>query len=159
MRTPAACLLVLIACSGALRAQEQAPASPPATTTQQTDPLPEAPGPRPTPQPHRFWDTKNRWLFAGVGASRALDFASTRNMRTRGRDEILLSNKIVDNKPAFVAIEAATTLASVGLSYWFHRTGHHKLERWTSIVHISVTSAGAGRNYLLKSRPRNPTTP
>lgn len=72
-------------------------------------------------------------------------------MRRRGRQEILLSNEVVDNKPAFAAIEAGGTLASVGISYLFHRTGHHKLERWTSYVHIGVGVGGAIRNYSLKS--------
>jgi hypothetical protein len=99
------------------------------------------------PAAHRFWDKSNVALFAGVGASRALDFASTRHFRARGVSEGLLTNDIVDNLPAFAAIEAAAAAASVGVSYWFHRTGHHRLERWVSLVHIGVTVAGAGRNY------------
>jgi len=45
-------------------------------------------------------------LFALVGALRALDYFSTLNMRRRSRDEILLTNNIVDNHPAFAVIEA-----------------------------------------------------
>ena len=40
---------------------------------------------------------------------------------------------------------------SVGASYVLHRTGHHKLERWVSIVHIGVGTGGAVRNYCLKT--------
>ena len=100
---------------------------------------------------HRFWDKENRWLFAGVGAARTLDYFSTLNMRRRGRQEILLSNDVVDNHAAFGAIEAAGTGASIGASYLFHRYGHHKLERWTSFVHIGLTTTGAVRNYSLKT--------
>ena len=50
---------------------------------------------------HRFWDRENDWLFAGVGAGRGLDYASTLNMRRRGIDEIFLTNSIVDNHPLF----------------------------------------------------------
>ncbi len=103
---------------------------------------------------HRFWDKENRWLFAGVAATRALDFHSTGNMRRRGRDEILLSNGAVDDKPVFAAIEAAATLTSFGVSYLFHRTGHHKLERWTSVIHIGFSFGGAARNYALETRRR-----
>jgi hypothetical protein len=71
-------------------------------------------------------------------------------MRSRGVNELLLSNQIVDNKPLFVAIEAAGTATSVAVSYIFHRTGHHKLERWTSIVHISFGVGGAIRNFGLE---------
>ena len=102
--------------------------------------------------PHGFWDARNRWLFAGVGAMRALDGISTRNLRARKRDEILLNNQIVDNAPEFAAIEAAGLAASVAVSYWLHRTGHHRLERWASVIHIGVTGFGAVRNYALETR-------
>jgi hypothetical protein len=100
---------------------------------------------------HHFWDKENDWLFAGVSASRTLDYFSTLNMRRRGRQEILLTNDVVDNHAAFAVIEAAGTATSIGASYLFHRYGHHKLERWTSIVHIGLTTAGAVRNYCLKT--------
>jgi hypothetical protein len=89
-------------------------------------------------------------LFLGAAGARALDFASTEQMRSRGVNEILLTNRIVDNKPLFAAIEVAGIAASVAVSYLFHRTGHHKLERWTSIVHISVGVGGSVRNFVLQ---------
>jgi hypothetical protein len=100
---------------------------------------------------HRFWDKENDWLFAGVGASRTLDYFSTLNMRRRGRQEILLTNDVVDNHAAFAVIEASATGVSVGAAYLFHRYGHHKLERWTSIVHIGLATTGSVRNYCLKT--------
>jgi hypothetical protein len=103
------------------------------------------------PREHKFWDTENDLLFAGVAASRTLDYFSTLNMRRRGRQEIFLTNDLVDNHAGFAAIEAASTGASIGASYLLHRYGHHKLERWTSIVHIGLASTGAVRNYCLKT--------
>jgi hypothetical protein len=100
---------------------------------------------------HHFWDRENDLLFAAVGASRALDYSSTLNFRRRGRNEALLSNDIVDNHPAFAAIEVGATAASIGVSYLFHHYHHHSLERWTSILHASLTTAGAIRNYSLKT--------
>jgi hypothetical protein len=100
---------------------------------------------------HRFWDRQNNLLFAAVGASRALDYASTLNFRRRGRDEALLTNDIVDNHPAFAAIEAAGTVTSIGISYLFHHYHHHRLEHWTSIIHASLATGGAIRNYSLKT--------
>jgi hypothetical protein len=100
---------------------------------------------------HRFWDRENDWLFAGVGASRTLDYFSTLNMRRRGRQEIFLTNDAVDNHAAFAAIEASATGVSIGAAYLFHRYGHHKLERWTSIVHIGLATTGSVRNYCLKT--------
>ena len=100
---------------------------------------------------HRFWDRTNKWLFAGVAASRTLDYFSTLNMRRRGNQEFLLTNETVDNHPAFAVIEAVGTGVSMGASYLFHRYGHHKLERWTSIVHIGLATSGAASNYSLKT--------
>lgn len=103
------------------------------------------------PGVHRFWDRENDLLFAAVGAGRALDYASTLNLRRRGIDEAFLTNSIVDNHPLFAAIEIGATAASVGVSYIFHRTGHHRLERWTSAIHAGIAVGGAIRNYNLKS--------
>jgi hypothetical protein len=100
---------------------------------------------------HHFWDRENGLLFAWVGASRALDYSSTLNFRRRGVDEVFLTNDIVDNHAAFAAIEAAGVAASIGVSYLFHHYHHHSLERWTSIVHASLATGGAIRNYSLKT--------
>jgi hypothetical protein len=117
-------------------------------------PLPAAiePAPKPPP-PHAFWDRTNILLFSGVAVFRGLDYASTRNFQARGREEILLPDDVVNNTAGFVALEAAATATSVGFAYWMHRTGHHRIERWVSIVHIGVSGFGAARNYALKSEP------
>lgn len=140
--------VLLLACSSGLWAQENpgTPATAPATA--------KLPAKSPTPaQPHKFWDTENIGLFAGVGAVRMLDYASTRHFRDQGNYEWLLTNSIVDNRPLFVGIELAGTAASIGVSYLFHRTGHHSLERWVSIVHIGVGVGGSIHNYALKPPP------
>jgi hypothetical protein len=112
----------------------------------------------PAPKPvlvHKFWDRTNILLFSGVAIFRGLDYASTRNMQARGRKEILLAPEVVNNDAAFASLEAAGAATSIGISYIFHRTGHHTLERWLSIGHISVTGFGAARNYcLLTKSPR-----
>jgi hypothetical protein len=100
---------------------------------------------------HNFWDTENKLLFTGVAASRTLDYFSTLNMRSRGRQEIFLTNDIVDNHAAFAAIEASAAAVSIGASYLFHHYHHHQLERWTSIIHASLATSGAIRNYCLKT--------
>jgi hypothetical protein len=151
--------IVLIRSMSTARAQDPATASGRLnvsldTFSLKTDPqpvssaVPQATLPQAT---HRFWDRTNDLLFAAVGAGRALDYASTLNLRRRGDDEIFLTNSIVDNHPLFGGIEAAATAASIGVSYLFHRTGHHRLERWTSIVHFGVATGGAARNYALKT--------
>src|SRR5260370_42318233 len=93
--------------------------------------------------------------FAGVGAARALDYASTLNLRRRGLDEIFLTNSIVDNHPLFAGIEAAATGASIGSSYLFPRTGHHRLERRPSIVPFRVAPGGTVRKSTLTTPHKN----
>jgi hypothetical protein len=106
---------------------------------------------QPRKEAHHFWDKENDCLFGGIGAARTLDYFSTLNMRRRGRQEILLTNDVVDNHAAFAVVEIAGTAVSIGASYLFHRYEHHKLERWTSIVHIGLATTGSVRNYCLKT--------
>ena len=135
-----------------LPAQEPTSAAKPAVKT-------SVQPPKPDPAPHRFWDARNGALFAGVAGARAFDYASTRHFRSKGVDEVLLTNAIVDNKPLFIAIEAMGVAASIGVSYLFHRTGHHKIERWVSVIHISVGTAGAIRNFGLEPKQPAGTPP
>lgn len=146
------CLLLgVFAAGGTACAQEAASQQPaPSSATKEAPPIGKQQK-EDALQPHRFWDKENAWLFAGVGAARTLDYFSTLNMRRRGRQEIFLTNDVVDNHAAFATIEAAATGVSIGASYLFHRYGHHKLERWTSFVHIGLTTTGAVRNYCLKT--------
>lgn len=141
-------LLILMGMNPTLRAQEAPP--PPA---EQPSREAKIKPPASHKSEHRFWDRKNAGLFAGVAGARTLDYASSRYFRGKQINERLLSNDLVDNRPLFAAVEAAGTLGSVGVAYLFHRTGHHKLERWVSIVHISVGVGGSVRNYLLQPDP------
>jgi hypothetical protein len=112
---------------------------------------PGKPRPVASANDHRFWDRQNALLFSAVGASRTLDYFSTLNFRRRGRDEIFLNNQTVDNHAAFAAIEVGATAVSVGVSYLFQRYHHHRLERWTSIIHAGAATTGDIRNYCLKT--------
>jgi hypothetical protein len=143
--------LALTLCSNTLLAQEQGDTRSDAPKPHAEAAQTPAESAKPPAATHRFWDRENDWLFAGVAISRSLDYSSTLNFRRRGRNEVLLTNAIVDNHPAFAAIEAGATGASIGVSYLFHHYGHHRLERWTSLVHIGVATGGAIRNYSLKT--------
>jgi hypothetical protein len=148
--TAAFALLVFFAPSLA-QAQAALPAAPDASPGQAAIPETRAATIKSPAAAHHFWDKENDWLFAGVGASRTLDYFSTLNFRRRGRQEVLLTNDLVDNHAAFAAVEAGATGLSIGVSYIFHRYHHHQLERWTSIVHIGLTTGGAIRNWSLKT--------
>ena len=150
-------LLVLATFMGASKVCAQAPATETQAPSEVAVPTAERNQTKKPTQEHRFWDKKNDWLFAGVGAARTLDYFSTLNLRRRGDQEILVTNDLVDNHAAFAVVEAAGTGVSIGASYFFHRHGHHKLERWTSIVHFGLATSGAVRNYSLKTAHRTAT--
>ena len=143
----ATCFLVALPAA----AQQAAPPQAGQVSTEAPVPSVRPPAQPPLP-PHAFWDRTNILLFSGVGVFRGLDSASTRNFQARGREEVLIPDDVVNNSVAFASLEAAGTVTSVGLSYWMHRMGHHKIERWISITHIGVTGFGVARNYSLKSK-------
>jgi hypothetical protein len=151
--------LILFACHllllGSARAQQPLPQAPsasaPAPGAAPSHVAEVSPAKPPSPTTHAFWDRENILLFSGIAVVRGMDYASTRNMQARGRQEILIPDDVVNNSAGFASLEAAATLTSVGISYIFHRTGHHKLERWLSIGHIGVTAFGDVRNYCLKT--------
>jgi hypothetical protein len=156
----AICLLILPATAQRFVTHDSSAAQPQATNASKPmlATLPSPPALQPAtpalPAPHAFWDRTNLALFPGIAATRVVDYASTRNFQARGRQEILLPDDVVNNSAGFASLEAAATMTSVGVSYLLHRTGHHKLERWISIGHISVTAFGDVRNYALESRHR-----
>lgn len=93
--------------------------------------------------PHKFWDKKNTILFAATAAMSATDFAVTRSNLQRGGQELNPVVRMFGNSTAGLAVNfAGETAGVVAVSYFFHKTGHHKLERALSVVNLGA-SAGA----------------
>ena len=131
-------------------AQRTSPPDPAALGSSASIPAEIEPTVPPNPPMHAFWDHENILLFSGIAVVRGMDYASTRNFQARGRQEILLPDAVVDNSAGFASLEAAGAMTSVGISYIFHRTGHHKLERMTSFVNIGTSASAVG--YSLSHR-------
>jgi len=92
---------------------------------------------------HKFWDAQNRLLFVANAAGAGADFAVTRANLQSGGQELNPVVRIFGRSTAGLAVNFAGEAASVvALSYFFHRTGHHRLERAVSFVNIG-SSAGA----------------
>jgi hypothetical protein len=101
---------------------------------------------------HRFWDKENRVLFAASAALSAADFAVTRaNLQNGGRELNPVVRFFGTSTPALAANFAGETAGIIGLSYFFHRTGHHKLERVLTMLNIG-SSAGAVSYDLVNRR-------
>jgi hypothetical protein len=92
---------------------------------------------------HEFWDTGNKLLFIGVAASNSADFAVTYSNLHRGGQELNPIVRIFGRSIGGLAANfAGETAGTIALSYFLHKSGHHKLERAVSMVNIS-SSAGA----------------
>jgi hypothetical protein len=109
----------------------------PMVSTFQPATLSEAPG------HHRFWDRQNSLLFATSTAFSAADFVVTRDNLRAGGQELNPVTRVFCGSTTGLAINfVGETVGVVGLSYVFHKTGHHKLERAVSMLNIGA-SAGA----------------
>jgi len=107
--------------------------------------LPEA------PKPHGFWDKQNRILFTAVAALNAADFAATRsNLQSGGKELNPVTRLFAGSTAGLAANFAGETAGVIGMSYLFHRTGHHKLERVTSMMCIGTS--GFAVSYDLSHR-------
>jgi hypothetical protein len=148
-RLTAVALLVAGALCPALQAQA------PEKTLLALGPLPDAPTPfveavSPTfvtpsggISEHKFWDNRNRVLFAATAALAGADFAVTRANLQSGGQELNPLVRIFGRSTAGLAANfVGETAGVVGISYFLHKTGHHKLERAVSLVNIG-SSAGA----------------
>lgn len=82
-------------------------------------------------------------MFAATAAMSATDFAVTRSNLQRGGQELNPVVRVFGNSTAGLAVNfAGETAGVVAVSYFFHKTGHHKLERALSVVNLGA-SAGA----------------
>lgn len=84
---------------------------------------------------HRFWDRENTILFTAVGAAATADFFTTRaNLATGGRELNPIARIFTSSTPLLATNFALETAGVIGISYMFHKTGHHRLERLTSFL-------------------------
>jgi hypothetical protein len=91
---------------------------------------------------HRFWDRDNSILFATNAAFSAADFVVTRdNLRNGGQELNPITRVFTGSTPALAMNFAGETAGVVGLSYFFHKMGHHRLERAVSLLNIGGSAA------------------
>jgi hypothetical protein len=89
------------------------------------------------PPQHRFWDKQNIALLTATATINMADFAVTRaNLQSGGR-ELNPVVRMFGRSTGGLALNFAGETASViGLSYFLHKTGHHRLERFASTVDV-----------------------
>ncbi|MGA2647557.1 MAG: hypothetical protein ABSF15_22875 [Candidatus Sulfotelmatobacter sp.] len=107
----------------------------PLATTTQPASIPEA-------SSHKFWDRENSILFATNAAFSAADFVVTRdNLRSGGQELNPVTRFFSGSTPGLAMNFAGETAGVVGVSYFLHKTGHHKLERVASMLNIGSSAA------------------
>lgn len=96
--------------------------------------LPEAPS-------HRFWDRKNSLLFATSAAFSTADFLVTRANLQNGGQELNPVTRMFGSSTTGLAVNfVGENIGVFGISYMFHKTGHHKLERAVSMLNIGAST-------------------
>jgi hypothetical protein len=94
------------------------------------------------PEDHRFLDRENRFLLAANVAVSTADFVVTRDNLRAGGQELNPVTRMFGRSTAGLALNfAGENLAVAGLSYFCHKTGHHKLERAVSMVNLGGSGA------------------
>jgi hypothetical protein len=92
---------------------------------------------------HHFWDRNNSILFAAVSGLGAADFFVTRTNLSAGGHELNPVARVWGRSSAGLAVNFSLEAGAViGASYFFHRKGHHRMEKLPSLVNI-VGSATA----------------
>jgi hypothetical protein len=138
-------LLVCVLLSPALHAQDLLASTHPDAPMSfvEASPAPAASPSTISGDRHRFWDKQNCALFAAAGALSAADFGVTRaNLQNGGQELNPMVRLFGRGTPGLAANFIGENAAMLSLSYFLHRTGHHKLERVASLVNIAG-SAGA----------------
>jgi len=105
--------------------------------------LPEA------PSRHKFWDRQNKTLFLIHAGVETTDFAITHhNLANGGREMNPLGKSLCQSGTAGQAtFFAARTAGTLGISYLFHKTNHHRLERATTMFMISDSAYGVTYSF------------
>jgi len=99
-------------------------------------------GPATESASHRFWDRENSVLFALNAGAAAADFSVTRaNLASGGQELNPVTRLLTGSTPALAANFALETGGVIAVSYLFHKTGHHQLERVASMVNFSGSVA------------------
>jgi hypothetical protein len=141
LRTSVLVLLSAVILSSAVFAKEPPPDAPTAAVAPATSFFVEA-QPQSADGTHKFWDKKNCALFVVAAAFNGADFAVTRaNLQSGGRELNPVVRMFGTSTPALAVNFVGETVGVVGLSYFFHKTGHHKLERAVSFVNIGSSAS------------------
>jgi hypothetical protein len=96
--------------------------------------LPEAPS-------HKFFDRQNKAAFAMLGGLVALDAVATQRLTNSGvahEANPLWRPLVKQGWQGEMAASALGYSTALGVGYTFHKTGHHKMERWANWLAVAL---------------------
>ena len=96
--------------------------------------LPEAPS-------HKFLDRQNQAAFATLGGLIAIDAVTTQQLTNSGvahEANPLWRPMVKQGWQGEMASSALGYSAALGVAYTFHKTGHHKMERWANWLTVAI---------------------
>ena len=98
---------------------------------------------------HRFWDRQNRTLFIAHVALESADFAATHHNLSRGGRELNPLGKALceSGTAGQVTFFAGRTAGVAAISYFFHKSGHHKLERAFLVMANADSAFGVSYSF------------
>ena len=103
-------------------------------------------------QAHNYWDRPNQLLLITHVALEGADFAITHHNLSRGGRELNPMGKALceSGTGGQVVFFAGRSAGVVAISYLFHRTGHHRLER--SFIALASADSAFGVSYSFTHR-------
>jgi hypothetical protein len=107
------------------------------------------------PSHHKFFDRQNTVAFTTLAGLIAEDAVTTQHLTQSGRahEANPVWRPLV--RQGWQGQMAASTLgfgAALGVAYTFHKTGHHKLERWANWLTVGMEAGVDCHNLLLAAR-------
>ena len=109
---------------------------------------------RHTAPPHRFFDKTNLWLHAGAIVAETADLVTTHRAIEAGAVEANPLARPLVRRGLGGQVVSAYGLGEGALlltSYIFHRTGHHRLERFVPVTAIAVEGLATASNVRTRN--------
>jgi hypothetical protein len=104
------------------------------------------------PSQHKFFDRQNKIAFGTLAGLIAIDSVTTQRLTNSGqaREANPIWRPMVrQGWEGQMAASALGYASALGVAYTFHKTGHHKMERWANWLTVSLEGANDVRNLSM----------
>jgi hypothetical protein len=104
------------------------------------------------PSQHKFFDRQNKIAFGTLAGLIAVDSITTQRLTNSGRAyeaNPIWRPMVRQGWAGQTAASALGYASALGVAYALHKTGHHKLERWTNWLTVGVEGANDIRNVSM----------